>query len=104
MNNYYNSYCFRTLTVLKRLTNSLNFSYGLLLHFVFNKIPRFKISYWVDILQQLMWFRKLNLLPEWSEMLQDIHCPSKVKVQPVLMLSCFAHYSWINEHKDMKLR
>ena len=32
-----------------------------------------------------------------------IHCPPKVKVQPVLMLSCFAHFSWINEHKDMKL-
>ena len=26
-----------------------------------------------------------------------IHCPPKVKVQHVLMLSCFAHYSWINE-------
>ena len=31
-------------------------------------------------------------------------CPPKVKVQPVLMLSCFAHYSWIKEYKDMKLR
>ena len=37
-------------------------------------------------------------------LLVEIHCPPKVKVQPVLMLSCFVHYSWINEHKDMKLR
>ena len=34
----------------------------------------------------------------------EIHYPPKVKVQHVLMFSCFAHYSWINEHKDMKLR
>ena len=33
-----------------------------------------------------------------------LHCPPIVKVQPVLMLSIFAHYSWLNEHKDMKLR
>ena len=32
--------------------------------------------------------------------LYNLHCPPKAKVQPVLMLSSFAHYSWINEHKD----
>ena len=32
-----------------------------------------------------------------------IHCPPRVKVQPVLMLSCFVHYSRINEHKGIKL-
>ena len=33
-----------------------------------------------------------------------LHCPPKVKVQSVLILSYFAHYSWLNEHKHMKLR
>ena len=34
----------------------------------------------------------------------NIQCPPKVKVQPVLTLSCFALYSWISKHKDMELR
>ena len=41
---------------------------------------------------------------DYFQLATHIRCPPKVKVQPVLIVSCFTHYSWINEHKDIKIR
>ena len=62
------------------------------------------VTYWFGIIARIntdeiyIW----HCLENVSD--NNIHCPPKVKAQPVLMLSCFAHYFSINKHKGMKLR
>ena len=38
-----------------------------------------------------------------KNIVSQIHCPPKVKIQPALLFSSFVHYSGINELKKMKL-
>ena len=48
---------------------------------------------------------KIQIFKQGRNLMHEfLRCPPKAKVQSVLILSCFAHYSRINEHKDMRLR